>query len=70
MRFPVVALLALGVFAHAKDIDFSREVLPILSDTCYHCHGPDENKREADLRLDMKEGLFRTEDGVTVGSAA
>jgi hypothetical protein len=66
MRFAILALLAFEVLAHAKDVDFSREVLPILSDTCYHCHGPDEKAREADLRLDTKEGLYRTEDGVIV----
>ena len=33
---------------------FSREVLPILSDRCFHCHGPDESAREAGLRLDVE----------------
>ena len=59
-------ILALGAAALAKDVDFSREVLPILSDACFACHGPDENKREAKLRLDTMEGLYRTLDDITV----
>ena len=41
-------------------IDFNQHVRPILSDRCYSCHGPDANTREADLRLDTKEGLFES----------
>jgi hypothetical protein len=44
-------------------VDFGREVLPILSDKCYHCHGPDEKARKAKLRFDTKEGAFRLKDG-------
>ena len=36
-------------------IDFSRDIQPILSENCYHCHGPDAAKRKGDLRLDEEK---------------
>jgi hypothetical protein len=53
--------------AHADDaIDYARDVLPILSANCYKCHGPEETDRQKDLRLDLKDGAFRVEEGVAV----
>lgn len=46
------------------EMDFNIHIKPIISDRCYHCHGPDENTRGAQLRFDSKEGMFaKTENG-------
>jgi hypothetical protein len=45
----------------AKPVSFSREVLPILSDKCFSCHGPDESHRKADLRLDLRDEAIKSE---------
>src|SRR5690606_33503328 len=43
----------------SKDqVSYNFHVRPILSDNCFACHGPDANKREAGLRLDLEEGAF------------
>jgi len=42
------------------EIDFNRDVRPILANNCYECHGPDEASREADLRLDMLDAALET----------
>jgi hypothetical protein len=54
------AVAAAGA-AHGKGrVDFNRDIKPLLSDNCYYCHGPDEQKRKAKIRLDTREGLFAT----------
>jgi mono/diheme cytochrome c family protein len=45
--------------AASGNIDFNRDIRTILSDNCFACHGPDENKRKAKLRFDIKEGAFK-----------
>jgi len=44
--------------ASGDQISYNFHIRPILSDKCFACHGPDANKREADLRLDTEAGAF------------
>ena len=58
-RLLCFVLLAAGDGLSAVEpVDFGREILPLLSENCFHCHGPDAGARKADLRLDTKEGAF------------
>ena len=72
LRFPLALLFGLLLIAGCRPsypvddptlpevVDFNFHVKPILSDRCFACHGPDANKREADLRLDQPESAVRT----------
>jgi hypothetical protein len=60
----VVLVLAAVTASAADRLVFNRDVRPILSDKCFACHGPDDAKREAGLRLDRAaEAIAELESG-------
>src|SRR4029079_6528862 len=68
-RLTLLLFLALTLSLSAQEkaprpVDFEREIRPLLSDTCYTCHGPDGAKRKSNLRLDTRDGAFAEHDGV------
>lgn len=54
-RLLLLCLVACGSATASAEIgpSFNRDVRPILSENCFHCHGPDDDNRAADLRLDI-----------------
>jgi len=52
-----------SVTAGAAGIDFQRDIRPLLSATCFECHGPDESHREGELRLDLQADAFADRGG-------
>lgn len=60
------ATCATHVAAADAALNFDRDIRPILSDNCFHCHGPDAATRMGGIRLDTKEGAFSVSEGVAV----
>lgn len=66
---PILAVCVIGlccsstlVGEETPKLTYARDVRPILSANCFQCHGPDDNTREADLRLDERESAFSSQD--------
>ncbi|NDC55129.1 MAG: DUF1549 domain-containing protein, partial [Planctomycetia bacterium] len=47
----------------ADRVSFNRDIRPIMSDTCFHCHGNDAKTREAGMRLDVRDAALKETDG-------
>jgi hypothetical protein len=62
MRFALRSAVLAGAMAataQAAPPGFNREIRPILSDNCFHCHGPDAKHRKGGLRLDLREEALK-----------
>ncbi|MCE9612281.1 MAG: PSD1 and planctomycete cytochrome C domain-containing protein [Chthoniobacter sp.] len=67
LRFLLLSSLvaASSSLAEPAKVQFNRDIRPIFSDTCFHCHGFDAKAREAGMRLDIRaEALKKTDNGV------
>jgi hypothetical protein len=49
-----ITLACFGLSVQAADLEFNRDIRPILSENCFACHGPDSAARKAKLRLDVR----------------
>lgn len=66
-------LLTGPAVAQSRLVEFNRDIRPIFSENCYACHGPDQNTRKAELRLDTEQGAKSDRDGhpvIVPGNAA
>ncbi|MDF1756380.1 MAG: PSD1 and planctomycete cytochrome C domain-containing protein [Verrucomicrobiales bacterium] len=60
----LLAVAAQSQNAKVPEVDFNRDIRPILSDKCFHCHGPDAKNQKSDFRIDTREHAMEDLDGV------
>ena len=56
---PLLVVGLLGAADSADTVRFNRDIRPIMSDTCFHCHGFDPKSRKGGLRLDLREEALK-----------
>ena len=55
----VLPIACLSLVASAEPVKFNRDIRPIMSDTCFRCHGPDKRARMAGMRLDRRDDALK-----------
>jgi len=58
IRIPALFVVSV-VAAFGQQVSFDRDIRPIMSDTCFRCHGPDASSRMANMRLDLREEALK-----------
>src|SRR5580765_1615419 len=55
----VAFFVSSGLAIQGAKVDFNRDIRPVMSDTCFRCHGFDAKARKAELRLDLREEALK-----------
>ena len=58
-RLSIFLIITSSSLLRSEEIEFNRDIRPLLTDKCFSCHGPDERARKAKLRLDTYEGATK-----------